>query len=137
VIIREFNIEDIVKDFDKFANGKKETLAMAASYACTSVVNEAKNKGSYTDRTSNLRSSIGFKVDIDGKEHKKEFDGKNSEGVEAGKQVARANIDNKGVSMIIVAGMNYAGDVEMRGKSVLNKFLDEKKIWKEIRELTS
>lgn len=90
---------------------------------------EARNNGSYTDQTGNLRSSIGFCVLKNGKIVKEIFandlnDGKpaSSEGVAESKSALSSLIPQYTSSeycLIIVAGMNYAVYVEGRGKDVL------------------
>ena len=84
-------------------------------------VNEARNNGDYIDQTGNLRSSIGYVVVRDGSILHKNF--KQSErGTERGKGVREAERFarelaakyNKGLVLIVVAGMNYATHVESR-----------------------
>lgn len=48
-------------------NRKKQAIIYNFSVIGEKVVNEAKQSGSYTDRTGNLRSSIGYIIVADGK----------------------------------------------------------------------
>ena len=76
---------------------------------------EARNNGSYTDQTGNLRNSIGYVV--------------MNRGVEIGKSnitsLNQKTIDqvkakyNQDVVLIVVAGMNYAAYVEAKNYNVL------------------
>lgn len=81
-------------------------------------ITEARESGDYTDRTGNLRSSIGYAVLLDGKvirqgqvEKTKQGDKGLSEGLAYLKErIAKAR--KKGAVLIITAGMNYADYVE-------------------------
>lgn len=77
---------------------------------------EARDNGSYTDRTGNLRNSVGYIVLLDGVEqsqsninklNRKQFD------------TIKAKYP-KGLVLIVVAGMNYAAYVEAKGYNVLS-----------------
>lgn len=79
-------------------------------------ITEARDNGSYTDRTGNLRSSVGYVVLLDGVEqsqsninklNRKQFD------------IIKAKY-TKGLVLIVVAGMNYAAYVEAKGYNVLS-----------------
>lgn len=86
---------------------------------------EAKNGGTYTDWSGNLRSSIGYAVLRDGKVYQQgqveqTKDGK--KGIEEGKKYLEDRIKKakqEGIVLIVTAGMNYAEYVEARGKVVL------------------
>lgn len=88
----------------------------------------ARDSGLYTDRTGNLRSSIGYVIGLNGKEIKKGgFDAsknKGSDGVRGamdGYQSAlkrMAELPHKYV-LVVVAGMFYAEYVEKAGYDVL------------------
>ena len=88
------------------------------------VRNEALTNGSYTDRTKNLRSSIGYVVVVDGKVQKIGDFGKsdgNKEGKDTGKNYALSLVKEypKGITLIVVAGMKYAAYVSAKGYNVL------------------
>nr|DAS17161.1 MAG TPA: hypothetical protein [Caudoviricetes sp.] len=79
-------------------------------------ITEARDNGSYTDRTGNLRNSVGYMVLLDGVEqsqsninklNRKQFD------------TIKAKYP-KGLVLIVVAGMNYAAYVEAKGYNVLS-----------------
>ena len=81
------------------------------------VRNAAIERGSYTDRTGNLRNSVGYvEFGSFGKS-----DG-NSEGKSTGQSYARSLVKKfpKGIVLIVVAGMRYASYVSARGKDVLD-----------------
>lgn len=89
------------------------------------VRNEALDNGSYTDRTKNLRSSVGYVVVVDGQVYKMSAFGKpdgNNEGRNTGMSYARSLAGKfpKGIVLIVVAGMNYASYVSAKGYNVLD-----------------
>lgn len=83
----------------------------------------------YTARTGNLQSSCGFTITFNGKTYiatdftaKPGADGDGTKGSEAGKQYMAECLENKlskGISLIMVAGTDYAGYVEDWGGDVL------------------
>lgn len=78
----------------------------------------------YTDRTGNLRSSIGYVVSLDGEIvqmssfHVVKGGGK---GADTGKDFAKQLVKDypKGIVLIVVAGMHYAAYVSAKGYDVL------------------
>lgn len=93
-------------------------------------VKNARENGTYQDRTGNLRSSIGYVVLQDGvqiRQNFQRFPGKEGKGKGKSKGVQQAKevIDEvkknfpKGFVLIGVAGMDYAAAVESRGYDVL------------------
>lgn len=94
------------------------------SYIGEVCVKDARLKGSYTDRTGNLRSSVGYVIVVNGKVVKSsDFgtvkDGKT--GSKDGKEYADSLVHkySTGIALIVVAGMNYAAYVQRRGYNVL------------------
>lgn len=88
-------------------------------------INEARLKGSYTDHTGNLRSSVGYVIVEDGQiAQLGGFEPVNGakEGSEAGKEYARSLATNypQGYTLIVVAGMHYAEYVAAKGYDVLD-----------------
>lgn len=81
----------------------------------------ARDLGSYKDRTGNLRSSVGYVVVANGRVVGRNFKG-DSEGVRQGEKLANdiAKGYLNGYALIVVAGMNYAAYVEARGYNVLS-----------------
>lgn len=89
------------------------------------VRNEAIERGSYKDRTKNLRSSVGYVVVVDGQVYKAGSFGKSdgsNEGKSTGQSYARSLAGKfpKGIVLIVVAGMNYASYVSAKGYNVLD-----------------
>jgi len=89
------------------------------------VLNVARSTNSYKDQTGNLRSSIGYVVVQDGNIVRMSDFAVVKEGVEGqadGQEFARslARRHNKGIVLIVVAGMNYAYYVKKRGYDVID-----------------
>ena len=86
-------------------------------------VNNAREHGTYKDRTSNLRNSIGYVIAYNGEII--EYGFKRSAGI-TDKEAFLADykiqemIGDSGFDLIIVAGMNYARHVENKGYDVLS-----------------
>lgn len=86
-----------------------------------SAVNTIRQNHSYKDQTGNLTSSVGCAVVVDGDIMQiSDFDTISSTG-EEGSKAGKAYVQSlasqfpDGVTLIIVAGMNYAAYVERRG----------------------
>lgn len=91
-------------------------------------VAEARTAGSYTDRTGNLRSSVGYVVVKDGEiikkggfQHVNGTKKSDKNGEEDGEQYAESLVSRypQGIVLIVVAGMNYAAYVSANGYNVL------------------
>lgn len=94
------------------------------AYVGERCLSEARDRGNYTDRTGNLRSSIGYVIVKDGEIIKRDGfrrvkDGK--DGVQEGKAFINKLVSEfpSGIALIVVAGMDYAGYVEARNFNVL------------------
>lgn len=76
----------------------------------------------YTDRTGNLRSSIGYVVVQDGRIAFSAFNGATDEGKTAGRNYAidvAQSLSNDKTYLVWVAGMEYATYVEANGYDVI------------------
>lgn len=103
----------------------RKACILKLQYIGEKCIKDARLTGSYTDRTGNLRSSIGYVI-VDrgliayesafppvkgGKEGSKE-------GEAYAKQLASQYGIGSGIALIVVAGMNYASYVQRRGYNV-------------------
>jgi len=87
-------------------------------------ITDARNNGSYTDRTGNLRSSIGYVVLLNGQQY---AGGgftqvkQGSTGIQTGINILEEAKQRfpTGMVLIVVAGMSYAAAVESKGYDVL------------------
>lgn len=103
---------------------KRKTIRMLM-YIGEQCVNDARLKGSYTDRTGNLRGSTGYGVVVDGRlvdvsgfEQVKQ----GGDGPEKGRRYLEELVAQfpKGIVLIVVAGENYAQYVQDKGYNVLD-----------------
>nr|DAK42878.1 MAG TPA: putative tail-component [Caudoviricetes sp.] len=102
--------------FDKI----KERYIKAATQKFIEVgehcITEARDNGSYTDRTGNLRSSVGYVVLLDGVVQSQGNINKHNQ-----EQIEKIKVKYpKGLVLIVVAGKNYAAYVEAKGYNVLS-----------------
>lgn len=104
----------------------KQVCANVLNYVGLEAVIEARDHGSYTDQTGNLRSSIGAVVTVDGKVFSDDS-GKmyktGVEGVNKGKEMLKEYASKRSgdISLHVVAGMEYADYVErVHNKNVLS-----------------
>lgn len=124
--IRQITPQSKIDDYiEERMNRLKEAIIYNLCAIGEKVRNEAIENGSYTDRTKNLRSSVGYVVVVDGKVYKASEFGKpdgNSVGRTAGQSYARSLAGKfpKGIVLIVVAGMNYASYVSAKGYNVLD-----------------
>ena len=113
--------QNIMQVVDK----KKGVLIDVFCYIGESCIIEARNGGTYGDRTGNLRSSIGYVVLDNGRIVRKGGCQKVKQGGSSGasegdKFLSQLIAKNKkGIVLIVVAGMNYASYVEAKGYNVI------------------
>ncbi len=131
MIVPNFRVQDLV-------NGKLEriiiSLINALSYVGEQCVINAKDEGSYIDRTGNLRNSIGYIVLKNGIVQYKSRLLKESSALLYEELIPKYR---QGIVLIVVAGMNYAAAVESRDYNVLSsaELLAEELVPKMLTEL--
>lgn len=129
-ITSNFNISEVEKKCESFHNWFIEAQIKRLKKLGEECVIEAREKGDYRNRTSNLRSSIGYIIFVDGVavvedtfvQLPPERESKDTvyDGGEQGRLFAQSiGSTTKGVALVVVAGMNYAMYVEAKGKNVL------------------
>lgn len=115
-------------------NGKLEIVKKAFFTYLQAIgeefVKNARLKADFTDRTGNLRNSIGYIIMLDGKQLVSNFTntskGDGSETEKDGKAIGMAKAEEisakfpSGYSLICVAGMDYAAAVESKGFDVIS-----------------
>jgi hypothetical protein len=109
-----------VKEITKYLGVELEKdqrkIATMLVYVGEQCLTDARNKGSYTDQTGNLRNSIGYVVLLNGRV----FSAKQSERPETQSLLAEVIPQfQNGIALIVAAGMEYAGYVEARGFNVI------------------
>ncbi|MFV0536836.1 MAG: hypothetical protein ACK5M3_05610 [Dysgonomonas sp.] len=114
-------MRDIEAQIRRKIENAEKVIVNTLKYVGEMCVNEARSNGDYIDQTGNLRSSIGYVILKDGviasENVKASSRGSDkSTGTREAKQFINelaAKFD-KGIVLIVVAGMNYASLVETR-----------------------
>lgn len=114
-------------DIEKLLNERKKRIEQAVLLRLQRIgeqfVTNARDNANFTDRTGNLRSSIGYVIMKDGKQLFSNFQqvSKGKSGVSVAKEVAKEAAANfpTGYVLICVAGMDYAAAVESKGYDVI------------------
>lgn len=127
-----FSMGDIQQRNQQFVDGILIAIEEVLQRSIIEVVKIAKNKAAggkyYTDRTNNLRSSIGYVLYKDGQKVSASFekagdggDGNGAVGAQKGLAYADsvANSFSSGYVVVMVAGMDYAAYVEAKGFDVI------------------
>ncbi len=124
----QHNLSDIHKNHKLFLNRVNTSLIEALNRTLQEVTNLAKNTDTYTDRTNNLRSSIGYVLYKDGQKIAASFgkqgkgvEGDGAQGVAKGESFADevAGKYQRGFVAVLVAGMEYAAYVEAKNFDVI------------------
>lgn len=109
----------------KGVEAQRQKVIRMLAYIGEQCVNDARLKGSYTDRTGNLRGSTGYCVVADGEivqtaGFSQVLGG--TEGPNKGRDYVQdlASGYTSGIVLIVVAGMHYAAYVADRGYNVLD-----------------
>lgn len=112
-------IEVIERYIEEQLKLKVEALIDKLSYIGEGALRIAREQGSYTDRTGNLRNSTGYVIAVDGQVTTRAgFDSENEDGAAFAEELARTT-DGKAV-LVVCAGMSYATYVSRRGYDVLD-----------------
>jgi len=114
----------IKASFDKQYNERVlQALIMSLEYVGEACVKEARDGGTYTDRTGNLRSSIGYVIVHDGtivRRGSSDQFKNGSEGIKTTQDfLTSVAKEYQGITLIVAAGMKYAAAVEAKGYNVL------------------
>ena len=109
----------------KWGKSVEDAIIYNLSYAGDKCLAAARTSSGYTDQTGNLRSSIGFRLLKDGKlikESSFEVVKKGDEGAKEGLAKVEKIAANfpRGIVLVFVAGMDYAGYVADTGRDVLD-----------------
>ena len=118
-------ISSITGHFNEGLQYRQRVIANVFCYVGELCITEARNGGTYTDQTGNLRSSIGYAVLMNGQVIQSDCVDKvklGYEGVSAGLKYLQSRIkkaQKTGIILVVTAGMNYAEYVEAKGYVVL------------------
>jgi len=125
--VPKFKVSDIVREVETKKKRIDDAIYLRLRRIGLQFVRDARINADFTDRTGNLRSSIGFVIAYNGDIRHTDFDkapkgdSDKEEGVRNARQFAEdiAGDYSKGWVLIVVAGMEYAAAVESRGKDVI------------------
>lgn len=122
-VIPKFTRSDIKKAIAERSKATEQAILARLQRIGERFVANARNKADFTDRTGNLRSSIGYVILKDGVQIFENFQARSggTSGVENAKKVITeaALKFPKGFVIIGVAGMDYAAAVESKGFDVI------------------
>jgi hypothetical protein len=115
-------IEDYI---ERQVRRTERVLINTLAYVGEACVRTARIGGSYKDQTGNLRSSVGYVIVKDGRVIRTssfETEKQGGSGSAEGRKFAEAKAREfpKGITLIVVAGMNYAAYVSATGRDVLD-----------------
>lgn len=121
----QFNVADLMRGVNSEVQKMEQFILNELNYVGLEFVRNARSKADFTDRTGNLRSSIGYIILKNGKVVSENFEesgqgtdkvsGK-SKGFEFAMEIAKSDL---GFLLIVVAGMEYAVFVESKGYDVI------------------
>jgi peptidoglycan/xylan/chitin deacetylase (PgdA/CDA1 family) len=111
--------QQLVNSLKQYITANEENLINTLHRIGQESINWARENGSYTDRTGNLRNSIGYIIFKDGKE----YDSRAERTAQGSKQtvinLVQNEIPDEGYALVTFAGMEYGIYVEARGYTVL------------------
>lgn len=141
----KFTRSDVEKRFGAFLEEIQKKQIERAKMLGEMCVNHARNvpqDQGFQDQTGNLRSSIGYMVFVDGVALHQMFEQvkEGSEGAKAGEALAqKVGSEQKGVCLVVTAGMNYAIYLEAKGRDVITsaEHLAERELPRMLEKLVS
>nr|DAY04418.1 MAG TPA: hypothetical protein [Caudoviricetes sp.] len=143
MITPQFTPADIERMLQEKIAKYEEKIVRILRFVGEKCINEAREYGSYQDRTGNLRSSIGYVVLKDGKSIEKggfQLTKSGGNGQKEGEAFINKVISqySKGFVLVVVAGMKYASYVEARNYNVLTsaELLAEREVPKLLKALS-
>lgn len=111
--------QELVSSLKKYISENEANLVNTLHRIGQESINWARDNGSYTDRTGNLRNSIGYIIFKDGREY--DFQGQSQ--ARSNKDIVVSLVQNEipqqGYALVTFAGMEYGIYVEARGYVVL------------------
>lgn len=143
MITPQFNSNDIERILREKIEKYHQKVIRILRIVGDKCINEAREYGSYQDRTGNLRSSIGYIVLKDGKAIEKggfKLTKSGGNGQKEGETFINKVTSQypKGFVLVVVAGMKYASYVEARNYNVLTsaELLAEREVPRLLKELS-
>lgn len=110
---------------EQYTAAVRRAILYKMTYVGEQTIIAARTQGNYTDRTGNLRSSIGYVIIEDGKiVNKSTFEvvKNGSEGAAEGAKFINRLVSEfpKGMVLVVCAGMKYAAFVAAKGFNVID-----------------
>lgn len=115
-----FTINEIKAEMQKSVKAIEAAILAMLRVRGEQFVSEARQESTYTDRTGNLRSSLGYFIYYGKTAIEKNVAGSSEGQAEANKVVSEVSKRDGVYYLIGVAGMNYASHVEARGYNVIS-----------------
>ena len=136
----KFNVAQVIGQVKVSQQALTQAMINRLKRVGDQFVTNARNNHTYTDRTGNLTSSIGYIILKDGEQLFEDFTGGDqTAGRSKGKSVAVAAAEKfaKGLVLIVVAGMEYAAAVESKNFDVItaSSITSENDLKKSLEEL--
>lgn len=123
---QKWTAKSIIIPIEQFKLASKVQMIMAMNYIGQKFIKLARESGSYSDQTGNLRSSVGYAIFDNGKEVNAVFEiadkDEGGAGVRSAKNLAKKQVAKTGLCLIVTAGMVYAAAVESKNYTVLTAF---------------
>jgi len=119
-LIPMFTMANVARRITDFKDKRIQDGIMTLANVGEDFVDRARSTQTYTDRTSNLRGSIGYAILLDGEVQMENLEGA-TEGQEAAKGLIQelAEKFDDGLVLVGFAGMSYAAAVEALGYDVI------------------
>lgn len=120
--------QEIERYMDEQASRLRQVILRNLAYIGEQCLNKARSTDSYKDQTGNLRSSIGYVIVEDGKVIQASDFAPSEKGTDKAKGQATGKAYAaelaarfpSGLTLLVVAGMNYATYVSAKGYDVLD-----------------
>jgi hypothetical protein len=119
----QFSQKTIVADLQRFAKEQEEQFVKGLAFLGEEFVNAARSIRTYKDETGNLRSSIGYAIVKNGRVVSFKVSRSATEGKSEAESFVTQKVNEepqKGIYLLVFAGMEYALYVEAKGYDVLS-----------------
>jgi len=116
--------EELIKKLRNYLQQSEENIISTLHRIGQEAVNWARENGNYTDRTGNLRNSIGYVIFKDGQEIDSFGNKPTQENKDVVIKLVQNKIPEKGYALVVFAGMEYGIYVEAKGFIVLSGALE-------------
>lgn len=116
--------KELAQKLREYIERDKENIILVLHRIGQEAVNWARENGSYTDRTGNLRNSIGYIIFKDGEEEAFFGNAPARANKDTVIRLAQNKVPKSGLALVVFAGMEYGIYVEAKGYTVLTGALE-------------